>query len=49
VGLAAARPWPEILADAVALSAAAVNAPVAGSFDEYTYREFAGLVRVKEV
>lgn len=47
-GMAAARPWPEILADAIALSAAAVNAPVAGSFDENTYREFAGLVRIKE-
>ena len=47
-GIAAGQPWPEILADAVALSAAAVNTPVAGTFDEDTYREFADHVRVQE-
>jgi tagatose 6-phosphate kinase len=47
-GLATATPWPEILADAVALSAAAVNTPVAGAYDEHTYREFAELIHVQE-
>ena len=36
-GLAAAAAWPAVLADAVALSAAAVAAPHAGSVDEPTY------------
>jgi tagatose 6-phosphate kinase len=38
VGLVEGRPWPDRLADAVALSAAAVGAPVAGGFDEASYR-----------
>jgi tagatose 6-phosphate kinase len=37
-GLRAGTPWPALLADAVALSAAAVAAPVAGAIDEETYR-----------
>ncbi|MFC0438824.1 1-phosphofructokinase family hexose kinase [Kutzneria buriramensis] len=48
IGLAHNRPWPETLADAVALSAAAVAAPVAGAFDAPTYREFADAVTVEE-
>ncbi|GAA2481502.1 1-phosphofructokinase family hexose kinase [Winogradskya humida] len=36
-GLRDRTPWPELLADAVALSAAAVAAPVAGSVDLDTY------------
>jgi 1-phosphofructokinase family hexose kinase len=47
-GIAAGTAWPVILADAVALSAAAVNTPVAGTFHEDTYREFADHVRVQE-
>jgi tagatose 6-phosphate kinase len=47
-GLAAHQPWPAILTDAIALSAAAVNTPVAGTFDEHTYREFADLTTVQE-
>ena len=37
-GLVAGRTWPELLADAVALSAAAVGTPVAGGFDDELYR-----------
>ena len=37
-GLIDGTPWPDRLADAVALSAAAVAAPLAGSFDEPLYR-----------
>ena len=37
-GLVDGRAWPERLADAVALSAAAVGAPVAGGFDRELYR-----------
>ena len=36
-GLRDRTPWPELLPDAVALSAAAVAAPVGGSFDPATY------------
>ncbi|MEV6635021.1 1-phosphofructokinase family hexose kinase [Actinoplanes sp. NPDC051470] len=36
-GLRDGTPWPEMLADAVALSGATVAAPVAGSFDPDTY------------
>jgi tagatose 6-phosphate kinase len=36
----AGRPWPELLHDAAALSAAAVLAPVAGSFDLVAYDGF---------
>jgi tagatose 6-phosphate kinase len=44
-GLVGDRTWPERLADAVALSAAAVGAPLAGSFDEELYRR--NLARVE--
>jgi len=37
-GLRDGTPWPPLLADAVALSAAAVVAPVAGAFDPAAYR-----------
>jgi tagatose 6-phosphate kinase len=37
-GLRDGTPWPPLLADAVALSAAAVAAPVAGAFDTVVYR-----------
>jgi tagatose 6-phosphate kinase len=39
-GLRNSDPWPEILADALALSAAAVAAPIAGSFDADLYQRF---------
>ena len=43
LGLARNRPWPERLAEAVALSSAAVAAPLAGSFDDDEYhRQRAG-------
>ncbi len=38
IGLLDARPWPDRLADATALSAAAVCAPLAGMFDATLYR-----------
>ena len=38
VGMIADMPWPDRLADAAALSAAAVSAPQAGSFDPEAYR-----------
>ncbi|TCO60955.1 1-phosphofructokinase family hexose kinase [Actinocrispum wychmicini] len=47
-GIATGTPWPAILADAIALSAAAVNTPTAGAYDEATYREFTDLIQVKE-
>ncbi len=39
-GLVDGTPWPERLADAAALSAAAVAAPLAGAFDPDLYRRF---------
>lgn len=39
-GLVAGAPWPDRLADAAALSAAAVHAPVAGSFDAAAYARY---------
>ncbi|MCA2211868.1 1-phosphofructokinase family hexose kinase [Jidongwangia harbinensis] len=45
-GLRDATAWPDLLADAVALSGAAVAAPVAGSFDPPTYRRLRGTVTV---
>ncbi|MFI5893675.1 1-phosphofructokinase family hexose kinase [Actinoplanes sp. NPDC051513] len=38
-GLRDRTPWPDLLSDAVALSAAAVAAPVAGAFDPDVYRQ----------
>ncbi|MEU4680069.1 1-phosphofructokinase family hexose kinase [Micromonospora sp. NPDC023737] len=48
-GLLRQRPWPERLAEAVALSAAAVRAPVAGSVDLSDYRQLRRAVIVKEM
>ncbi len=48
-GLAAGTPWPALLADAVALSAAAVACPLAGDVDLDTYRRLAPGVPVEEL
>ncbi|RSM70061.1 1-phosphofructokinase [Actinoplanes sp. ATCC 53533] len=45
-GLRDKTPWPGLLADAVALSAAAVAAPSAGAVDRDTYRRLLPAVRV---
>lgn len=45
-GVAAGSPWPERLADAVAMSAAAVLAPAAGELDHRAYQRFRGQVDV---
>ncbi|HEX7298649.1 MAG TPA: hexose kinase [Solirubrobacteraceae bacterium] len=45
-GLVAGRSWPERLADAVAVSAAAVHAPLAGDVDEAAYAAARERVRV---
>jgi tagatose 6-phosphate kinase len=47
-GLTHRKPWPDILADAAALSAAAVAAPHAGAYHPDLYRELTNLVDVKE-
>jgi tagatose 6-phosphate kinase len=41
--------WPERVAEAVALSAAAVAAPQAGSFDAAVYRRMRSAVEVREL
>ncbi|AUG81976.1 sugar kinase [Kitasatospora sp. MMS16-BH015] len=46
VGLTSGSPWPEVLARAVALSAAAVAAPLAGSYDAALYRSLREQVSV---
>jgi len=46
VGVAGGQPWPRRLANAVALSAAAVRAPLAGSFDAAAYRAYLEQVQV---
>ena len=48
-GIVAGRSWPERLADAVALSAAAVAAPLAGSFDADARRRYRDAVDVRAV
>ena len=48
-GLVDGRPWPERLADAIAVSAAAVGAPVAGEFDVHLYRRNRDRVAVRRV
>jgi tagatose 6-phosphate kinase len=48
-GLAAGMPWPELLADAAALAAAAVACPLAGDVDLPTYRRLAPLAEVEEL
>jgi tagatose 6-phosphate kinase len=45
-GLVAGQPWPERLAEATALSAAAARAPVAGDIDAATYAAVRDRVRV---
>jgi len=45
-GLRDQTPWPDLVADAVALSAAAVAAPSAGAVDRDTYRRLLPAVRV---
>jgi tagatose 6-phosphate kinase len=45
-GLIEHLPWPERLARATALSAATVQAPVAGEFDRELYEELLGRVAV---
>jgi tagatose 6-phosphate kinase len=47
-GLRDRTPWPALLAEAVALSAAAVAAPIAGAFDVGVYRRILPLVTVTE-
>ncbi|RNG03476.1 PfkB family carbohydrate kinase, partial [Streptomyces botrytidirepellens] len=47
-GLVDEAPWPERMARAVALSAAAVRAPVAGEFDRALYAELLDRVEVTE-
>ncbi|OUZ12001.1 hypothetical protein BHE97_03595 [Aeromicrobium sp. PE09-221] len=46
-GLSEAQPWPDILIQAVALSASAVNAPVAGEIDLDTYRSWQSRLEVE--
>ncbi|WP_035855066.1 1-phosphofructokinase family hexose kinase [Cryptosporangium arvum] len=48
-GLRDDSPWPELLTDAVALSAAAVAAPVAGTVDPATAERFRTSVTVTEI
>nr|WTB28676.1 1-phosphofructokinase family hexose kinase [Streptomyces sp. NBC_00830] len=48
-GLATGAPWPPILREAVALSAAAVPCPMAGDIDAATHRRFRTTVSVEEV
>jgi tagatose 6-phosphate kinase len=48
-GLAAGDSWRDRLADAVALSAAAVLHPIAGGFDAAAYARLAGQVRVRDL
>jgi tagatose 6-phosphate kinase len=48
-GLVGRRSWPDRLADAVALSAAAVGAALAGGFDEEIYGRHRGRVEVEAV
>ncbi|MGH3383032.1 MAG: 1-phosphofructokinase family hexose kinase [Nocardioidaceae bacterium] len=48
-GLVRSEPWPEVLADAVALSAAAVVAPVAGEVDLAAYHQWRGTIEVRPI
>lgn len=48
-GIADGRSWPERLVDAVALSAATVLSPVAGSFDPDAYRDFRRAIWIEEL
>ena len=49
VGLVEGRSWPERLCDAVAVSAAAVCAPLAGSFDDSVYRRLLARLEAEEI
>jgi tagatose 6-phosphate kinase len=48
-GIAAKLSWPELLTDAVALSAAAVRHELAGSVDRAAYQELIGHVQIEEI
>lgn len=48
-GLAGGTAWPDVLSDAIALSAAAVARPVAGDVDLETYRRLTPRVTVEEL
>src|SRR3954469_8516414 len=48
-GIVAGSSWPERLRDAVALSAAAVHAPVAGAFDAAAYRGYLPRVEIESL
>lgn len=48
-GLKRRAPWPEMLTEAVALSAATVLHPLAGSFDAEAYQRLRGSVEVQEL
>jgi tagatose 6-phosphate kinase len=48
-GLATGTPWPGVLVEAVAVSAAAVAAPVAGDIDPSAYRRLLPAIVVKEL
>jgi tagatose 6-phosphate kinase len=48
-GLVEQLPWPDLLARAVALSAATVLAPAAGEFDAAAYEELLPLIAVTEL
>ncbi|KJK58468.1 1-phosphofructokinase family hexose kinase [Saccharothrix sp. ST-888] len=49
IGLVAGAPWPDRLAQAVALSAATVLAPLAGSFDAGAYHRMLPLVEAERI
>ena len=42
-------PWADVLADAVALAAASVLHPLAGSFDAAAYRRMRGRVEAQKL
>lgn len=48
-GLVEQLPWPDLLARAVALSAATVLAPAAGEFDAAAYEDLLPLIAVTEL
>jgi fructose-1-phosphate kinase PfkB-like protein len=49
LGLARGQPWPERLAGAVALSAAAVKSSVAGDFDPDAFARWRERVEVAQI
>ncbi len=48
-GLISSTPWLELLADAAAISAAAVLAPTAGSYDVTAHHRIRSLTQVQEL